>query len=259
MTTPTPTGPAQEEPRRFSSFGCGCGIAIAVVLAVLVGVSWYAYIQGKHFQDSLRDPAARDARSREILGYRELPAGYHAMGGFKVPFVMEMAMLSDRDPAPGEAVSGAQDAFRTHGFVFMRTRAGDDERRKLDEYFAGKVQETDFFTQTDLHFELEERLGRGEITLDPATVDYVTERVRMDLGETQRREILAQLLVRCPDSDRLRVALWFEPDPETEAGPEAGTENESAAESEAGAASLAGSPADPAAIKAFLSHFDLCR
>jgi len=245
MTTPLQTGSTQAEPRRFSSFGCGCGLAIAAVLAVLVGISWYAYIQGKHFEDSLRDPAARDARSREILGYRELPAGYHPMGGFSIPFVMEMAMLSDRDPAPGESVEGAQDAFRRHGFVFMRTRrAGDKERRELDEYFAGEREETDFFTQTDLHFEVEERLGRGELAVDPATVDYVAERVRMDLEGDQRLEVLAQLRVRCPDDERLRVALWFEPAAEAELEP--------------GSEALAGTPADPEAIRAFLSHFELC-
>ncbi len=245
MTTPIQAGDSQGKPRRFSSFGCGCGIAIAVVLGVLIGVSWYAYIKGKHFEESLRDPAARDARSREILGYETLPAGYHPMGGMEIPFVMEMAMLSDRDPAPGESVEGAADAFRRHGFVFMRTRARDKESRELDEYFSGARETTDFFSQTDLHFEVEERLGRGELSLDPATVDYVTERVRMDLEGERRDEILAQLRFRCPDDKHLRVALWFEPDP----GPASGS----------AADALAGTPADPKAIEAFLGHFKLCR
>jgi len=257
MTTPLQTGSPGDPPRRFSSFGCGCGLAIAAVLAVLVGISWYAYIQGKHFEDSLRDPAARDARSRELLGYQDLPVGYHPMGGFKIPFVMDMAMLSDRDPAPGESVDGAEDAFDRRGFVFMRTRAGDDDRKDLDEYFAGERQTTDFFSQTDLRFEVEERLGRGEVALDPVKVDYVAERVRMDLQGERHEEILAQLRVRCPDDERLRVALWFEPAPDGGSGSESGPGAES--EPAAVGSALAGTPADPDAIRAFLGHFDLCR
>ena len=229
------------------------------MLGTLVAISWYAYIQGKHFEDSLRDPAARDARSREVLGYRELPAGYHPMGGFKIPFVMEMAMLSDRDPAPGESVDGAQDAFRRRGFVFMRSRAGGKERRELDEYFSGERPTTDFFSQTDLHFQVEERLGRGSVTVGETPVDYVAERVRMDLEGEQRQEILAQLRIRCPDDERLRVALWFEAEPEPEAGGGAPSEQGAGSDSGPEGEALAGTPADPEAIRAFLSHFELCR
>jgi len=228
-----------KKPRRISSFGCGCGVVIALVLAVLIGISWYAYEKGKDFESSLRDPAARDARSREILGYEKLPAGYHPMGGFSIPFVMEMAMLSDRNPPPGEGVKGAEDAFRSHGFVFMRTRGGGKERRELNEFFSGARKTTDFFKETDLSFDVEERLGQGNFPLDPAKVRYVTERVSMGLGGEPHDEVLARLLIQCPGDERLRVALWFEPFP---------------AEGE-----LAGTPGDPEAIKAFLGHFDLCR
>jgi hypothetical protein len=223
----------------MSLLGCGCGAIVVAVLAVLVAMAWFAYIQGERFEETLADPEARAARSREILGYEELPAGYHPMGGFSIPFVMEMAMLSDRDPAPGEIVEGAEDAFRERGFVFMKTRADEDDLRALDRFFAGEVEETEFFAQTDITFDAEERLGRGRVDVSPAGVEYVVDRGRMDLQGVSREQVLTRLLIRCPDADRLRVALWFEPAPD--------------------AGEKAGGPTDPDAIRRFLGHFDLCR
>lgn len=233
--------PEDVQPRRRSLLGCGCGALLVAILAVLVGVAWYAYVQGKRFEETLADPEARAERSRKLLGYDELPAGYHPMGGFSIPFVMEMAMLSDRDPAPGEKVDGPDDAFRERGFVLMKTRADADERRELDRLFAGERAETDFFARTDLRFEGEERLGRGAVEVPPARIEYLVDRGRMELGGVAREELLARLLIRCPQDDRLRVALWFEPAP---TGPAGGPAN---------------GPADPEAIRRFLAHFDLCR
>ncbi|MGD2115171.1 MAG: hypothetical protein PVG07_08960, partial [Acidobacteriota bacterium] len=204
----SPESLGEREPvRRRSLLGCGCGALVVAVLAVLVVMAWFAYHQGRRFEESLADPASRAARSREILGYDELPPGYHPMSGFSIPFVMEMAMISDRDPAPGETVEGAEDAFRERGFVFMKTRVDDDERRELDRFFAGELAETDFFAQTDLAFDAEERLGRGAVDVPPARVEYLVDRGRMHLGGVDRDELLARLLIRCPEGGRLRVAL----------------------------------------------------
>lgn len=230
----------EERSARSSLFGCGCGALVAAILAVILGLAWFAWYQGKSFEESLADPRARAERSREILGYDELPEGYHPMGGFRVPFAMEMAMLSDRDPAPGEEIAGAADAFRERGFVLMKTRFREERRRELDAFFAGERSETEFFAETDLAFEAAARLGRGAIDLgDGARVRWVAERGRIELGGEARESQLARLLIDCPADDRLRVALWFEAVPE-----EGGTE---------------GTPADPEAIAELLGHFDLCR
>lgn len=232
--------PSEQETKRFSSLGCGCGSVMVVVLVGLMVVAWMTYIQGRRFEETMADPEARAAKSREILGYEDLPDGYYAMGGFSTPFGTEMAMLSDRNPPAGEAVEGAGDAFGERGFVFMKSRADAERRRELDELFAGERAESDFFAQTDLTFSAEERLGRGSIEVPPAEVAWIAERGAMTLGGVTRDELLARLLIRCPDEGRrLRVGLWFEPVPEGE--------------------DRAGTPADPVAIGELLGHFDLCR
>lgn len=211
---------------------------MALVLLTIVGLAWYGYGQGERFREALRDPASRDAASAEVLGYRQLPAGYHPMGGFSIPFVMEMAMLSDRNPGPGETVEGPGDAFGRRGFVYMETRGRGGRGRELREYFRGERERASFFQEIDGRFEAEEPLGRGGLRAGGAEVRYVAERGRMELGEGTVPTVLARLLVEC-DDDRLRAAMWFEEAPGADGG-------------------YGGTPADEEALKRFLDHFRLC-
>jgi hypothetical protein len=52
------------------------------------------------------------------------------------------------------------------------------------------------------------------------------------------------MLVDCPGDTRLRTGVWYAPDPAPQASSDA--------------VDLAGTPADPAAIQAFMGHFRLC-
>jgi hypothetical protein len=241
--------PSENAPTPRSPIGCGCGAAMALALAVVMGLAWFSYSRGRRFEKELQDPAAREARSREILGYRALPEGYHPLGGFSVPFIQDMAMLSDREPEPGEELSGPADAFGRRGFIYLEARSSDDRAREVEAYFEGKSEHSAFFQDVDERFAVEEALGRGHLRAGGAEVRYVAERGRMTLRGEELPTILARLLMVCPEQTRLRVAMWFEPPPEEAAPPSGGAE---------GAAPLAGTPADPAALRRFLDHFRLC-
>lgn len=230
---------AGQTPEPRSPVGCACGSALALVLVVIMGLAWFGYSRGQRFQNELRDPEARDARSREILGYRGLPEGYHPLGGFAVPWVQEMAMLSDREPAPDEAVSGPADAFGSSGFVYLEARASEDRVQEVEAYFEGERARTEFFEAVDERFAGERILGRGRLRAGGAEVRYVAELGRMTLREEEMPTVMARLLMMCPEKKRLRVAMWFEPAP--------GSGDE-----------LSGTPADPAALRPFLDHFRLC-
>lgn len=212
---------------------------MAVVLTVVVGLAWFGYSRGERFERELADPAARDDRSREILGYRTLPEGYHPLGGFSIPFVQKMAMLSDREPPPGETISGPADAFGRRGFVYLEARGSDERERELDRYFGGEAETSEFFADIDERFTGGEELARGNVRAGGAEVRYVAQRGRMEIGDEAFPVVLARLLMECGDSSRLRVGMWFEP-----------------ADGEAGGG--AGTPADPAALRRFLDHFRLC-
>ena len=227
---------------RRAVLGCGCGGLVAGALALIVALAWFGYRKGEGFRASLRDPESRAAASREVLGYRELPAGYHPMGGFSIPFAMEMAMLSDREPAPGEEIEGPEQAFGRRGFVFLVTRASGRQEAELRAYFRGEREEVTFYQEIDRRFTGGEVLGRGRLRAGGAEVHYVAERGRMELGEGPAPTVLTRLLVECPEASRLRTALWFEP----------------AAPAGAAGEPLGGTPADPEALRRFLDHFRLC-
>lgn len=241
MERTTPGGPAgvDSPPERRSLLGCGCGGAMALVLVAIVGLAWFGYRQGDRFREALRDPESRAAASREVLGYRELPPGYHPMGGFSVPLVMEMAMLSDREPGPGETVEGPEDAFGRRGFVLMATRSWGGREDELREYFRGERSSATFFEEIDRRFEGGEALGRGRVEAGGSEVSYVAERGRMELGGGTEPTVLARLLIECGGDSRLRAAMWFEPAPEEGGGYD-------------------GTPADERALRDFLDHFRLC-
>ncbi|HUP43135.1 MAG TPA: hypothetical protein VM599_08000, partial [Thermoanaerobaculia bacterium] len=223
--------------------GCGCGALMAGALALIMGLAWFGYGKGERFKESLRDPASRAAATREVLRYRELPAGYHPMGGFSIPLAMEMAMLSDRDPPPGEEVAGPDEAFDRRGFVYLATHASGRQVEELRAYFRGERDRARFYQEIDQRFERGEVLGRGRIEAGGAEVLYVVELGRMELGEGPAPTVLARLLVECPEASRLQTAMWFEPAPPAGSAAESGYD---------------GSPGDPAALKSFLDHFRLC-
>lgn len=233
----TPSAGQEPEPR--SPVGCGCGSVLALVLLLVMGLAWFGYSRGQRFQAELRDPEARDARSRQILGYRELPEGYHPMGGFSLPWVQEMAMLSDREPGPDEEVTGPADAFGRRGFVYLEARSSDERAREVEGYFEGESERTEFFEDVDARFTAERELGRGHLRAGGADVRYVAELGRMTLRDEELPTVLARILMVCPEKSRLRVATWFEPAPEEGVG-------------------VQDTPADPARLRTFLDHFRLC-
>lgn len=225
----------------WSPLGCGCGALMAVVLTALVAVTWFGYSRSERFERELADPEARADRSRAILGYRTLPEGYHPLGGFSIPFVQQMAMLSDREPEPGETITGPADAFGRRGFVYLEAISTDDRARELTEYFEGRAEASEFFGDIDGRFEARDELSRGSVRAGGAEVRYLAERGRMSIGDDAFPAVLARLLITCTDSSKLRVGMWFEPAPP-------GTPEEA----------VPGTPADPAALRRFLDHFRLC-
>lgn len=236
----------QVKPRHpaWTWVGCGCGALVAAGLAVVLTMTWMGYKAGKAFEADMKDPVAREKRSREILGYQSLPAGYHAAGGFELPFVIQMAMLTDRDIPAGEAVD-EKTAFGRSGFVFLKLRGlSDDDKKRLEDYFEGRSDDSDFFgvDNSAVKFIRGPVIGRGRFPLADASARYVAQEGTRDGGGPSVISVVAIECTTPPDS-RTRIAVWFEAEAEA-ADP---------------AAPYAGTPADPARLGEFLGHFQLCQ
>jgi hypothetical protein len=225
----------------------GCGVTILLGVAVVVGGGFMVYRWGKRMERDLKDPATREARVREVLGAERIPEGYHAVVGMEVPFIMEMAILSDVPPREGE--DEPPRGFEQRGFFYFRMASmlsGGRDRRRLEDYFEGRSEDADFLRHGSIHFDRGEVLGRGEIEVPGAArARYVAQRGSIAMGGAGGGAgLTSMVLVDCEGDGRLRMAIWFGPDPQREA-PE-------------GEASLAGSAADPEALAAFLGNFRFC-
>ncbi len=209
----------------------GCGCVVLAVLGALTagGVGWFFYTRAKQFKAEITDPAARAAKVRSILDYDELPDGYYPAIGMSIPWVMEMAILSDHELPAGEDMKRMddRDLMGGKGFLYFAFRS-----------FGGAQGEERGYAQTNFDFDAQKELGRGEVEAGGAKVSWVAR-----LGNLHRRgetlsTVAAELEIDCPQDQRARRAVWFTPAPEGD--------------------DYAGTPASPDALTAFLDHFRFC-
>lgn len=219
--------------------GCGCAVLLLLGILGVGGCFWVATNWGREVEREIKDPEARAARARSLLGYEELPVGYHPGISFSIPLFMDMVILGDRELPAGEDMErmrGEGDLFEERGFIYFKMRTFGMDRENVRE-------EMDL----EVDFDAEETVGEGEVEAGGTTVRYTAELGETILGTGRIPSISVELEIDCRDGF-FRGATWFEPIPGAAPGQE-----------EIPAASLAGTPADEAALRAFLDHFDFCR
>ncbi len=226
--------------------GCGCGLLVVLAMAGLAGLTYWGYQKGKEFEQGFKDPQVREAKTRKVLPYRELPAGYHPAGAFSIPFFMDMAFLTDRELPPGEASLGDKELFGEHGFIFMNMRHVRDNKREMERYLRGEAPapKNAGWNQPHVSFDAEEVIRRGTVSAGGRQILYAASRGEVSpQGQGSRHGIVTMVMPQCPDN-RLRFGLWFGPDP--------------APDKPITEVDYSGTTADPAAIADFLGHFGLC-
>lgn len=221
--------------------GIGCAVAAGIVASAAATLGVLGYRWAKRTEMELKDPDTRLARVRQVLGCEALPEGYHPVVALSVPFLTELAVLSDRPVAIGEN-SGAP--FGERGFVYVKVLAAGQDDRDLRDYFEGKTNDPEVLRRHRIRVRTRELLGRGLIEGRGQTLLYLAQRGDVELSEHRGRGLTSLILVDCPQDSTLRIAIWFGPDPAS--GPERGD------------AVLAGTPADPSALGEFMGHFRFC-
>lgn len=220
-----------ERKSAWAYVGTGC-VTLALIAALfVVGGSFWLYRSARKFERSMTDPVARAARVREVLGVEVLPEGYHEVMAFKIPFLMQVAILSG-----GEG---------DHGLVYAELLDSGQGRRALRDYFEGKTADPAVLAENQIQVEVDEIIGRGVVPADDALLLYLAQRGKIEVEGFHGEGIISLILVECPDDERNRVAIWFAPDP---------TPDLPVAETD-----FSGTPADPDALAAFMGHFRLCR
>ena len=288
MTVPVPSSePKKSSPWLWVGLGCGGVLLVCMVIAA-VGV-FFLYGRMKNFEKQFSDPAVREARVRELMGASEIPEGYHAFMTFSIPWVMDMAILSDRDFVQ-KPPSGSS-PFERRGFIYVHVPMKKAGGKKWQEFLEGKRNPDEFLQSNEIRFRQHETIGRGVIHAEDGTnYHYVAARGEVNIGRETKEGITTLIGVECPNDEKLRLGIWLGPDPtggstETPAAPEEPSRGEAeeknqgddgGASAEPGAAPspdvapqpgevgpapavYAGTVADEAAIKDFMSHFSLCQ
>ena len=110
--------------------------------------------------------------------------------------------------------------------------------------FEGKSDDPGILQRNHINIHARAVVRRGVIEQSGHSLLYLTQRGEVGLSEHHGERLHSLILVDCPEDRRLRIGIWFGPDPAT------ATDHASV--------DYTGTPADPAAIKAFMSHFRLC-
>ncbi len=223
--------------------GWGCAVVAALIVLAVGGMAWWGYRLAKGIERDFKDPAARQAKTRAVVPYETLPAGYHPLGGISVPFLMDMAMFTDRPP---DAIDQG-DEFDRSAFFFISVRSFDpkDEEEFL-RFLRGEGPEPEALARANVGYEAREAVAQGTLEAGGGMLLYQARRGSLDTDQGEAEGVVDIFLVDCPrrDDNRMRIGIWFGPDP-----------NPAAAAAEA---DWTGTPADPEALRAFAGHFSLC-
>lgn len=237
---PSPIEPKKTSPWAWVGVGC-LVLAVLGVVAVIATV-WLGARKVKEMTAEMADPVRRSTRVQEVLGASKIPDGYHAMMALSIPFLLDMAILSDREPTFGP--DGAKGrAFDARGFVYVRMKLKGKGSGELRDWVDGKGKGPDALGRGSIKVDESESLRRGEVEVGGAKVAYHAMRGILKVEGNDVKGIVTIMAVGCPDGFP-RLAIWLGPDPAPEtSGPEL---------------DLTGTCGDEAAIAAFLGSFRLC-
>ena len=222
--------------------GCGClGALILIVGAfgamIFMGVSFV-----KDLEETMTDPAKRAEKVMEILDTDELPDGYNAIAGITIPLFAEMAVLGTNEPD----AHGQLNELGERGFVYMKLKLSMPEKeQELRDFLEGRSEKKpDIMLQSNIRLDADEVVERGKMELDGSNAIYTIYRGDINVDNKTGEGLAAMAMIQCPEDHRIRLGIWFGPDP---------SQGEAIEE-----ADLTGTPGDKQAIKGFLSHFDFC-
>ena len=221
--------------------GCGCIVTILLLVTVAGGGMFFLTRKVQDFADTMKDPEARAERVAEILGADEFPEGYNPVMGFDIPFVGAVGVLASNVPDE----SGNMEQLGERGFAYLKLTGvfGRKKRQEIKDYVEGKGDAPDLRIQSSIRIDAEDVLGRGEIEIEGGSLVYSSHRGTLEGHHENANGLATLMLLDCPDGSS-GFGVWYAPDPSQ------GAEGEDVDRS--------GSPADPAALREFLSYFDLC-
>ena len=134
--------------------------------------------------------------------------------------------------------------FGERGLVYLVLRRMGKERADLNRYLRGEGPTPDWMGKGNVNVESSEVIRNGQLTAGAAKLSYTARRGKVTTNGEDRDGLFTFFLATCPDDEKARIGIWFAPDP---------ARGQPVAEVD-----WTGTPADPAALQSFTSHFRFC-
>ncbi len=235
-------GPEEKRTSPWVYVGVGCLLAVFGLVAMVVAIGAWGFSQIRELERTMEDPVARTELAIEFLATDELPEGYNAVAAISIPFLMETVVLSDKEPGEDNQIRG----FGERGFIYFKMLSVGEQEQELRDFFEGRTDNSQLLRQSSgFTVDTGELIERGVIEEETRTLRWAAYRGEIDGGSSELGEGLTTMVMfECPGAERLRMGVWFGPDPSPDMP--------------IGEADFSGSVADPAAIQSFLAPFDVC-
>ena len=232
------------EERRTSPWvyvAVGCSIPVLLIVVLLGAVVFWGRSLQKHIESDT--PEVRAEKVKQVLGCQEIPEGYHAMMTLSIPFLMDLAILSDKPPDFKNGKNRQAKPFDQRGFIYVKAIRGR-KGKSVQDYINGEADSSEILGRGKIRAGDLEPIRRGSFPLGDMTVHYSANRGSLSAQGYPMKGIVTFVYLECPGDKRLRMGIWFGP--------------ESAADKPGQPPDYAGTPADESEIRSFLSHFSPC-
>ena len=216
----------------------GCSIPIVLIIVLIGGVGFFGYRVAKQMKSDT--PEQRAERVMATLGCREIPEGYFPAVSLSVPFLFQMAMLSDRPFDPNEK---DHTTSKEKGLIYVKSIRGQNEK-KVRDFIDGKADPSELLGQGNIRLGKLKPIGRGSFEGAGGTLHWVSNQGDLQAHGNNIDGLVSLVYVECPGDSKFRLAIWYGPDPN--------------AGKESAPPSYAGTMADADEIRTFMSQFSLC-
>lgn len=242
---PVAQQPVKKKTSPWVWVGCGCGSILLLGALGFGGMIWWTKNKVEETTANFADPVKREQKAKEILPYETLPAGLKPMGGFSIPFLMDMALFTDQDiDAEGKPVQGTGKGQMLF-FIKLKVGGSEKDEQEMLAYLRGQSPEPDALKQSGSNIQGDVILRGEAADQKGAKVVYSTTRGEFTTrNQDPKKGLIALLYPDCPNDTRIRLGIWFanDPAPGQELSPE----------------QIAGGPADQAAVDNFANQFAFC-
>jgi hypothetical protein len=226
--------------------GVGCGLLVLLGIGGTVAAVMFGASKLREMKEDMANPVTRTEKVKKVLGAQTLPDGYTAVMALSVPMILDSALLSTHSP---DVPADHQKKEGERVFMYMYLKASTvKDSEALTAYMEGHSDDASVLERNNIRVKARELIGRGVFELDgQRRLLYLNQRGEMEAQEHKHggSGLNSLVLFECPGQTQLRMGMWMAPDP----SPQAPLEQ----------LDLKGTPGDPEAVKAFMSHFNPCQ